>query len=53
MGQLFVFQADANDYATMLGILTVLSTMVVLFNLLADIAYTWADPRISYERTRP
>jgi peptide/nickel transport system permease protein len=52
MGQLFVNQAGYNDYATLLGILLILSTMVVLFNLLADIAYTWADPRISYERTR-
>jgi peptide/nickel transport system permease protein len=52
MGQLFVNQAGYNDYATLLGILLILSTMVVLFNLLADIAYTWADPRISYERVR-
>ncbi|HEV7467222.1 MAG TPA: ABC transporter permease [Candidatus Dormibacteraeota bacterium] len=52
MGQLFVIAADGNDYSVLLGILLILSTMVVLFNLLADIAYTWADPRISYERTR-
>ncbi len=52
MGQLFVIAADGNDYSVLLGILLILSTMVIVFNLLADIAYTWADPRISYERTR-
>jgi len=52
MGQLFVIAADGNDYSVLLGILIILSVMVVIFNLLADIAYTWADPRISYERGR-
>lgn len=49
MGRLFVDSAAANDYSILLGILLILSVFVVLGNLLADLAYTWADPRISYE----
>lgn len=52
MGRLFVDSASANDYSILLGILLILSVFVVLGNLLADVAYTWADPRISYESSR-
>ena len=52
MGRLFVDSATANDYSILLGILLILSVFVVLGNLLADLAYTWADPRISYEASR-
>jgi peptide/nickel transport system permease protein len=52
MGRLFVDSATSNDYSILLGILLILSVFVVLGNLLADIAYTWADPRISYESSR-
>ena len=49
MGQLFVISADGNDVPIILGIALILSVLVVAGNLVADIAYTWADPRISYE----
>ncbi len=52
MGRLFVDAATANDYSILLGILLILSVFVVIGNLLADLAYTWADPRISYESSR-
>lgn len=52
MGQLFVISADGNDLAVIMGIALILSVLVVLGNLIADIAYTWADPRISYEVRR-
>jgi peptide/nickel transport system permease protein len=52
MGRLFVDSASANDYSILLGILLILSVFVVLGNLVADLAYTWADPRISYEASR-
>jgi peptide/nickel transport system permease protein len=52
MGRLFVDSASSNDYSILLGILLILSVFVVLGNLLADLAYTWADPRISYETGR-
>jgi ABC-type dipeptide/oligopeptide/nickel transport system permease component len=31
-----------------MGILSVSAVLIVLFNLLADIAYAYIDPRISY-----
>jgi peptide/nickel transport system permease protein len=52
MGRLFVDSAGSNDYSILLGILLILSVFVVVGNLLADLAYTWADPRISYETGR-
>jgi peptide/nickel transport system permease protein len=50
MGQLFVSSASANDFPILIGIALILSMLVVLGNLVADVAYTWADPRISYEK---
>jgi peptide/nickel transport system permease protein len=52
MGRLFVDSASSNDYSILLGILLILSIFVVIGNLVADLAYTWADPRISYEASR-
>jgi len=52
MGLLFDNAAESNDYATLMGIVLLLSVFVVIGNLIADIAYTWADPRISYETSR-
>jgi len=49
MGQLFVNSADAPDFPVLTGIALLLSAFVVAGNLVADLAYTWADPRISYE----
>ena len=49
MGQLFVNSADAPDFPILTGIALLLSAFVVIGNLIADLAYTWADPRISYE----
>ena len=48
MGQLFVASAGQNDFPILIGITLLLSVFVVLGNLIADLAYTWADPRISY-----
>ncbi len=48
MGQLFIQSADAVDYPTLMGILTIASALVIIFNLLADIAYAYLDPRIKY-----
>ncbi|HEV3123194.1 MAG TPA: ABC transporter permease [Candidatus Dormibacteraeota bacterium] len=50
MGQLFVSSASANDFPILIGIALILSMLVVIGNLIADVAYTWADPRISYEK---
>ncbi len=49
MGQFFVNSAGSNDFPSLIGIALLLSCGVVIGNLIADLAYTWADPRISYE----
>jgi peptide/nickel transport system permease protein len=38
----------ANDTPVVMAITFVLSCLVVIFNLIADILYGWLDPRISY-----
>ncbi len=48
IGRLFVQAMFSRDYPLLMGILMMGSTMVVFFNLIADIVYGWLDPRISY-----
>ncbi len=48
MGQLFFQALAAFDYPLLMGIMIVSAGLVVLFNFMADIAYAWIDPRISY-----
>jgi peptide/nickel transport system permease protein len=48
MGRLFWTATTEYDYQVLMGILTVLAILVVLGNLIADLAYSWADPRIQY-----
>ena len=33
-----------------LGIVLVYATLLILFNLIVDVAYAWLDPRIDLER---
>ncbi len=49
MGQLFYMSVMTRDYPTVMGILTIGAILTLLGNLLADIGYMLADPRI---RTR-
>lgn len=49
MGKLFVDSAGGSDFPTLTGIALMLSAFVVIGNLIADLAYTWADPRIAYD----
>jgi peptide/nickel transport system permease protein len=48
MGWLFWTAAGAHDYPVLLGFTVVVGAAAVLGNLLADIAYAVADPRIKY-----
>jgi peptide/nickel transport system permease protein len=48
IGRLFIQATFSKDYPLMMGILMMGSFMVIFFNLLADLAYAWLDPRISY-----
>ncbi|MGC8658523.1 MAG: ABC transporter permease, partial [Desulfomonilaceae bacterium] len=46
MGQLFYQSVMMRDYPTIMGILVIGAALTLVGNLLADIFYSWADPRI-------
>jgi len=46
MGRLFYESVMARDYPTILGVLTIGAILTLMGNLLADIGYSYADPRI-------
>jgi peptide/nickel transport system permease protein len=48
MGRLFVDSATRFDYSIVMGIVATIAFLVVLSNLLADVAYSILDPRITY-----
>lgn len=50
IGQLAVKAAAARDPSLMMGIILITGTAVLLANLVADIAYAVADPRVRYVR---
>lgn len=49
MGTLYLSSINNRDYPVIMGIMTLLSVLTLLGNLLADIAYAFVDPRVSYE----
>ena len=46
MGKLFYDSVMMRDFPVVMGILTIGSALTLLGNLIADIAYAWADPRV-------
>ena len=48
IGSLLITAILANDTPVIMAVTFVLSCLVLLFNLVADILYGWLDPRISY-----
>ena len=48
IGHTLVAAAGGRDYPLLMGGLLVTAIMVLLSNLIADLAYAWADPRIRY-----
>ncbi len=46
MGQLFYFSVMARDYPTIMGILVIGAFLTLVGNLVADLSYAVADPRI-------
>lgn len=46
MGQWFVKGAINRDYSVVLGTAIIYATLVTVFNLLVDMAYSWLDPRM-------
>jgi peptide/nickel transport system permease protein len=49
MGYLGINSVFARDYPTVMGITLLSAILVVLGNLLADVAYAFVDPRIRYD----
>ncbi|HWQ24224.1 MAG TPA: ABC transporter permease [Gaiellaceae bacterium] len=49
MGLYFVNQLNAGDPYPVMAWLMVTATMVIVFNLIADIAYGYLDPRVRYD----
>jgi peptide/nickel transport system permease protein len=49
MGRLFYNSATSRDYPILMAILIIGSAIVILSNLMADIAYAYLDPRVRYE----
>ncbi len=48
MGRLYWDAARDTDVPVLMGILMMISTAVVLFQIITDMVYTWLDPRIRY-----
>jgi peptide/nickel transport system permease protein len=46
MGKLFYDAVMMRDFPVIMGILTIGSALTLIGNLIADIAYAWADPRV-------
>lgn len=46
MGQWFVKGAINRDYSVVLGTAIVYFGLIIIFNLLVDLAYSWLDPRV-------
>jgi peptide/nickel transport system permease protein len=48
MGSLIIAAEIKSDYPTAMIGLMLISILVIVFNLVADIVYAWVDPRIKY-----
>lgn len=49
MGRLFVDAVDARDYPLIMGLILILAIIILVVNLLTDIAYAMVDPRVRYD----
>ena len=49
LGRLFVQAAFNRDYTMILGTVLFFATLILLFNLLVDVAQAWLDPRLRNE----
>lgn len=49
MGRLFWDAAKDTDIPILMGVLTLISVAVVVFQIITDVTYTFFDPRIRYE----
>jgi peptide/nickel transport system permease protein len=49
MGRLAVDAAFKRDYPTVMALTVIVSSLVIIGNLIADIAYAYVDPRVRYK----
>jgi peptide/nickel transport system permease protein len=49
MGRLFLDGVSDGDTPLVMGILLLIATAVIVFQIITDILYAWLDPRIRYE----
>ena len=49
IGRYFIQAALNRDYTLVLGITILYGTLIILFNLLADLCYAWIDTRVRLE----
>jgi peptide/nickel transport system permease protein len=48
IGRMFVDHMSRSDFPVIMGVLMLISTAVVLFQIVTDVVYTWLDPRIRF-----
>lgn len=46
MGRLFYQAAERRDYGLLMAIIMITSVLIIVANILADMIYSWLDPRI-------
>ena len=46
LGQHFVNAALSRDHPLLMGSVLIFSTLVIFFNLIVDLSYSWLDPRV-------
>jgi len=49
MGRLYIDAASDTDIPVLMGILMIISVLVIIFQIITDIVYTFLDPRIRYD----
>jgi peptide/nickel transport system permease protein len=49
LGRMLIDGIFAQDLDMVMAVVVVLSILTVVFNLIADLAYGWLDPRIRYD----
>jgi peptide/nickel transport system permease protein len=49
MGRLFYDHTSRSDFPVLMGIMVIIALMVVIFQLITDVVYTFLDPRIRYD----
>jgi peptide/nickel transport system permease protein len=49
MGRLFWDAAKGRDYPVLLGVVMITAALIIVCNIIADLAYGWLNPQVKYE----